>query len=97
MPSCTKSTSDENASLLADNGLSHERFFLDTNIVSYILRGDGQISSVFAYKLLNREHLAVSAITHYEILGGLYHVNALRKLDQYYTLITPLEIIPFGN
>jgi tRNA(fMet)-specific endonuclease VapC len=56
---------------------------IDTDILSYFLRGQTQVVASAATYLQHHEHLCFSAITYYEILSGLAFKSALQQMERF--------------
>ncbi len=54
---------------------------VDTDIVSYFLRGNGKVFINFQEYLRNHEFITISIITYYEVLSGLNFKNAVNQLE----------------
>lgn len=68
-------------------------FLLDTNIVSYLVQDHESVRWHFERYLSQGVLIYVSAITHYEIMNGLYFRDRRRKLARYQELLDDLSII----
>jgi tRNA(fMet)-specific endonuclease VapC len=56
---------------------------IDTDILSMFLRGDRSVVAQFAAYLSEHNSITFSIITYYEVLSGLKHCDAQRRLDQF--------------
>ena len=54
---------------------------IDTDIVSYFLRGNEKIFFNFQEYLRNHELITISILTYYEVLSGLNFKNAVKQLE----------------
>jgi len=61
-------------------------YALDTNIVSYLLRGDKELHERFYYEVKKGEGVVILPIVYYEIKRGLIDKNALAKLAAFDSL-----------
>ncbi|MGK7890435.1 MAG: type II toxin-antitoxin system VapC family toxin [Leptolyngbyaceae cyanobacterium] len=74
-----------------------KRCLLDTNIVSYFLRGDVAIVEKFRVYHQHYPYLSFSIFTYYEIKGGLIYRDASKKMQRFEQLAEVSEIIPFDK
>ncbi len=56
------------------------RALIDTDILSYYLKGDAEVVKNFEEYLREFDCIEISLITYYEIIGGLLAKNALKQL-----------------
>jgi tRNA(fMet)-specific endonuclease VapC len=56
------------------------RVLIDTDILSYYLKGDAEVVKNFEEYLREFDFIEISLITYYEIIGGLLAKNALKQL-----------------
>lgn len=54
---------------------------IDTDIVSYFLKGNPKVFSKFQEYLQNYDRISISIITYYEIMSGLTFKNASKQLE----------------
>ena len=59
---------------------------VDTDILSFFLRGDSNVVTAFERYLAEHEGINISIITYYEILSGLRYRHARRQLDDFLEL-----------
>lgn len=59
------------------------RFTLDTNILSYYIKGNDAISNRLKKELLKGNQLIMNPITYYEINRGLLAINSQKKLQKF--------------
>jgi tRNA(fMet)-specific endonuclease VapC len=59
---------------------------LDTNIISFWIKGLYEIEAGITKALLNGDIIVIPPVTYYEVLRGLYADNAQRKLELFRTL-----------
>lgn len=70
-----------------------EKYLLDTNIISELLRGSGKrYEAIAAWLAATRKPLGISAISLYEILSGLRSKNMSNLERIFYRLIAELSI-----
>jgi tRNA(fMet)-specific endonuclease VapC len=67
------------------------KYVLDTNIVSYCLKGRFDIEKKIESALEHNDVLILSPITFYEIMRGLYAVKALRQMAAFERLCLQFE------
>jgi len=67
---------------------------LDTDILSFFLRGDANVVAHVREYLADRETLCISAITHYEVLSGLMHRDAGKFLDVFEAFVRDNTVLP---
>ena len=58
-------------------------YFLDTNIISYLLKGDEFLKAKIADKLLQGDKVMISRVAYYEIERGLLAKGATSKLQRF--------------
>jgi len=56
---------------------------IDTDILSYYLKGDIQVIKMFAQYLQKHPQLNISIITKFEILSGLEYKKASRQIEKF--------------
>ncbi len=62
-------------------------YCLDTNIISYLLKNDKRIVKRLKKEIVEKNEIAISLITYYEVLRGLYYINGEKKLNKFKDLI----------
>jgi len=67
-------------------------YALDTNIVSYLLRGDKEIQERIYYEVKKGEGLIILPIVYYEVKRGLIDKNALVKFATFERLCSMFGI-----
>ena len=67
---------------------------IDTDILSYYLKGDATVKRNFRAYLDFFKKIETSIITHYEIIGGLLAKNAKKQLGFYEVFISQNSIVP---
>jgi predicted nucleic acid-binding protein len=67
-------------------------FSLDTNIISYILRGDKDVADRWCDRVARGNRSVISIIAYYEIKRGLISANATTKLKAFEELCTTLGV-----
>ena len=55
------------------------KYFLDTNIISYILNGNEKVKNRIEEILLNNDIISIPVFSYYEIKRGLLSVGASAK------------------
>ncbi|MCL1956417.1 MAG: PIN domain-containing protein [Fibromonadales bacterium] len=68
------------------------RYALDTNIISYLLRGDKGLQERISYEVKNGDGVVILPIVYYEIKRGLIDKNAMVKLAAFERLCNILGI-----
>ncbi|MDR3289431.1 MAG: PIN domain-containing protein [Peptococcaceae bacterium] len=58
-------------------------YALDSNIISYMLKGDKQVQGRFQAEIENGNLYAVAPLVYYEVKRGLVFVNAKAKLREF--------------
>lgn len=71
-----------------------KKALLDTNIISYFLRGDAQVVNKFREYHNFHSYLTFSVLTYYEIKSGLLYKDAKNLLGQFEILANSSEILP---
>jgi tRNA(fMet)-specific endonuclease VapC len=69
------------------------RFTLDTNIFSYLLRGNQRISEKMKLELVKGNEVVINPITYYEINRGLLAIDNKRKLSVFKEMCKALGIL----
>lgn len=70
---------------------------LDTNILSYFLRGDQMVVSKFRKYRQFYPYLSFSIFTYYEVKSGLLYRDAQRQLSRFEQLAEISEIIDYDR
>ncbi len=70
------------------------RVLIDTDILSYYLKGDPIVRKNFEKYLDHHDIIEVSLITYYEIISGLLAKNAFKQLNIFEEFISENIIIP---
>ena len=71
-----------------------DRTLVDTDILSYFLRGDKSVVKHFTTYLDTYDLIETSIITYYEIISGLQAKNALKQLEVFEAFAAENLIIP---
>ena len=70
------------------------RYLLDTNIISFYLKGDPSLKE----KVLNNiGSIAISIISYYEIVSGLQSINATKRIDEFDKFCALIDIVNLDN
>lgn len=72
-------------------------YLLDTNIVSYILKGNVALERKLQEATSVGEEIFISFITYYEIKRGLLAVNAVRQLGSFNIFFRKYEVLFLDN
>ena len=59
------------------------KYFLDTNIISYILNGNEKVKNRIEEILLNNDIISIPVFSYYEIKRGLLSVGASAKIERF--------------
>ena len=70
------------------------RALLDTDILSYYLRGDEIVVKNIENYMLDFEVIEISIITYYEVVSGLLYKNALKQMEIFNDFISGNIVIP---
>ena len=70
------------------------RALIDTDILSYYLKGDREVVSNFEKYLDYYDIIEISIITYYEIISGLHAKNAFKQLKIFEKFISENLILP---
>jgi len=68
---------------------------LDTDILSYFLRGDSVVKARATEYLREYPSLNYSIFSHYEILSGLRYRDAHKQLDKFLDFVALNRMLPF--
>lgn len=68
-------------------------YFLDTNIVSYIIKGNSEIRTKTARLLADGNDVKIPIVTYYEVKRGLLATGAISKLQRFLTFAEKLGIV----
>lgn len=71
-----------------------KKSLLDTNMISYFLRGEKQVVERFREYQTFHSYLTFSVLTYYEIKSGLLYKDAKNLLQQFEILANSSEILP---
>jgi tRNA(fMet)-specific endonuclease VapC len=71
-----------------------KKALLDTNILSYFLRGEKQVVKKLSEYQIFHNQLTFSILTYYEIKSGLLYKDAQKLLRQFEILANSSEIFP---
>jgi tRNA(fMet)-specific endonuclease VapC len=71
-----------------------DRVLIDTDILSYYLKGDKVVVENFEKYLQHFDIIEISLITYYEIVGGLLAKNAIKQLNVFEEFVTENLVIP---
>ncbi len=72
-----------------------KKALLDTNIISYFLRGNQRVIENLRIYRQYYSYLSFSVFTYYEIRGGLLYADAKKQMSGFDRLSESSEIIPF--
>jgi len=61
-------------------------YVLDTNIISFYLKGNGIVANNIARALANESRMLIAPIAYYEVKRGLIAVNSQRRLKEFENL-----------
>ncbi len=70
------------------------RALIDTDILSYYLKGYERVVYNFGQYLQQYEQVEKSLITYYEIIGGLLSKNALKQLTVFENFVSDNLVVP---
>ncbi len=68
-------------------------YFLDTNIISYLIKGDKALKSKIALKLSQGDFIRIPRIAYYEIERGLLARGAVAKFKRFMNLVELLGTV----
>ena len=71
-----------------------KKALLDTNIISYFLRGNPLVVENFRLYRKHYSYISFSIFTYYEIKSGLLYKDAQRQIQQFERLAEVSEVIP---
>lgn len=74
-----------------------KKALLDTNILSYFMRGDVKVVDKIGNYLRGYSYLTFSALTYYETKSGLMYKDARKQKQRFEQLADISEIIPLGK
>ena len=69
------------------------KYFLDTNIISYILNGNEKVKNRIEEILLNNDIIAIPVFSYYEIKRGLLSVGASAKIERFNNFVRIRELV----
>ena len=67
---------------------------IDTDILSYFLKGDKKVLKNFENYISNFSSINISIITHFEIVSGLQYRKAAKQLSQFEKFANSCIILP---
>ena len=70
---------------------------LDTNILSYFLRGEERVVSTVNDYLQHYSYLTFSIFTYYETKSGLMYRDAQKQMQRFEQLVEISDVIPFSE
>ncbi|MFY0606487.1 MAG: type II toxin-antitoxin system VapC family toxin [Cyclobacteriaceae bacterium] len=73
------------------------RWLIDTDILSYFLKGDKKTSENFELYLREYPKLTISEITYFEILSGLTYKKATKQIEGFENFISTCEILKLST
>lgn len=68
-------------------------YFLDTNIISYILNGNEKVKNRIEELLVNDDLIAIPIFSYYEIKRGLLSVGATTKIERFNNFVKICKLI----
>ncbi len=68
-----------------------KKYTLDTNIISYLLKGNKNLSAILKKKIKEGNIVIINLITYYEICRGLLAINNLDKLEKFKDICNSFE------
>jgi hypothetical protein len=68
---------------------------IDTDILSLFFRGHPAVTARFETYLADFEKVNISIITYYEILSGLKHRDAHRKMEIFLKFVSENTVLPY--
>lgn len=74
-----------------------KKALLDTNILSYFLRGNSLVVEKFRLYRQHHSYLSFSVFTYYEIKSGLLYKDAQRQMQRFDRLAEISEVIPYDR
>lgn len=69
------------------------KYFLDTNIISYILNGNEKVKNRIEEILLNNDIISIPVFSYYEIRRGLLSVGASAKIERFNNFVRICELV----
>ncbi|MBP5575679.1 MAG: PIN domain-containing protein [Treponema sp.] len=72
-------------------------YFLDTNIISYLLKGDERLKAIIADKLLQGDKVMIPRVAYYEIERGLLTKGAISKMNRFKTWASLLGTVSLSD
>ncbi|MEI7824984.1 MAG: type II toxin-antitoxin system VapC family toxin [Chlorobiaceae bacterium] len=73
------------------------RVLIDTDILSYYLKGDQIVVGNFEKYLQQYDLIEISLITYYEIVGGLLAKSALKQLNVFEDFVAENIVVPMTD
>lgn len=70
-----------------------KKALLDTDILSYFLKGDQTVEAKAEHYLQEHSNLTISTITYYEVLGGLEYKEATKQTQRFEEFILKCIIL----
>ncbi|MDR2085658.1 MAG: type II toxin-antitoxin system VapC family toxin [Dysgonamonadaceae bacterium] len=72
-------------------------FVLDTNIISYYLKGHDIVVNNITKAIINGDNIVIAPIAYYEIKRGLIVVNSQKRLNAFNNFCTLFEVGQLNN
>lgn len=66
------------------------KYLLDTNIISFYLKGDERLKEIVS---INIDSSAIPIISYYEIVSGLQSINASKRINKFEEFCELIDII----
>jgi len=72
-------------------------YCLDTNIISYLLKGKYGIAERIKKELRNDNELVFNKISYYEVLRGLKYIDNSQKIEQFNQMCNLFDFLELDN
>lgn len=73
------------------------RSLIDTDILSYFLKGHKQVTENFELYLKEQPQITISEITYFEILSGLTFKKAKKQIQEFENFISTCEVLKLST
>ncbi|SNT37788.1 tRNA(fMet)-specific endonuclease VapC [Ekhidna lutea] len=70
---------------------------IDTDILSYFLKGNKQVTENFELYLKEQSKITISEITYFEVLSGLTFKKATKQIQEFEDFISTCEVLKLST
>lgn len=74
-----------------------KRSLIDTDILSYFLKGDDQVAGNFEIYFKEYSKITISEISYFEILSGLTFKKATKQIQEFESFVSTCEVLKLST